>query len=155
MEMVPYRKRRESALARFQDSVNDLFNRFFENWDVPLPLSESAWMPAVDVIEQEDSISVRAELPGIRPEDLDISIQGSTLTICGEKKEEREEKEENYRRMERRYGNFRRLIALPADVDPESTEATYRDGVLNVTVCKTEQAKPRKVKVNVAEPAHV
>ena len=145
------RRRREGGapLARLRDEMDDLFGRFFGDWgDWPaLTAPRGDWLPAVDVAEQENAIVVKAELPGLKPDDVEITVQGNTLTITGQKKEETEEKKDNYYHVERRYGSFRRDIPLPGGVDADKVEATCKDGVLTVTVPKTEEAKPKKVQV--------
>ena len=143
MALIPYR-RRGATLTRLQDEMSELFGRFFGGWEEPFV---AGWTPALDVAEREDAIVVKAELPGLTVEDIDISAEAKTLTVSGEKKEQAEQKGENYHHVERRYGSFRRSVALPSTVDPTKIEATYRDGVLTVTLPKSEAAKPKKIKV--------
>ena len=92
-------------------------------------------------------VTVKAELPGMRPDDINVSVQGNTLSITGEKKEETEERKEGYYHSERRFGSFRRDLILPADVDSEKVDAAYKEGVLTITMPKTEAAKAKAVKV--------
>jgi HSP20 family protein len=106
--------------------------------------------PALDVEETEDEVLVRAELPGLRPGDFTVEALGDRLTIRGEKGEEREERGRGFYRLERRAGAFVRSVALPCEVDPDRTRATYRDGVLRVSLPKTEAAKARRVRVQVS-----
>lgn len=148
MALVRRRNQQQTApLTRLQDEVNDLFGRFFD--DLPLAgLSRTgAWLPALDVSEREDAVVVQAEIPGMKREDLDISVQDSHLTLSGEKKESEEHKEGEFYHSERRYGTFRREIPLPVGVDADNVEATYRDGVLTVTLPKSEEAKPRRIEI--------
>jgi len=104
--------------------------------------------PAIDVSEDDKAVKVTAELPGLGPDDIDVSILQNRLTIKGEKKFEDEEKSENYHRIERSYGSFQRSVILPANVDESKVEANYKNGVLQLTMPKIEKEKPVKVKVN-------
>lgn len=104
-------------------------------------------MPAFDIAEADDHFVVKADLPGIDPKNLDISLAGNVITIRGEKKEEREEKRERYYSMERQFGSFSRSFMLPSDVKEDGIEASFRDGVLRVTIPKSEHAKQRKIPV--------
>jgi HSP20 family protein len=114
-------------------------------WRTP---EERAWVPVVDVFEKEDKFVVKAELPGMKEEDIDVSVVGDTLTIKGEKKTETEVKEEDYYRCERSYGSFFRSIPLPATVEADKIEASYGDGVLEVSLPKAAKIKPKKVAVS-------
>ena len=109
---------------------------------------ERGWMPAVDVFEKEDRFVVKAELPGIKEGDIDVSVTDDMLTIKGEKKTETEVKEENYHRSERAYGSFFRSIPIPSGVDTDKVEANYENGVLEVTMPKVAKVKPKKVSVS-------
>lgn len=118
-----------------------------------LPGEEGGWLPAVDAYEKDDKFVVKAELPGMKEEDIDVSVVGDTLSIKGEKKTETEVKEENYYRSERSYGSFFHSIPLPSAVDADKIEATYEDGVLEVTLPKIAKVKPKKVKVSAKKKA--
>jgi HSP20 family protein len=102
---------------------------------------------ALDMFQTEDSVVVRTSVPGVKPDDIDITISGNTLSISGETKEEEEVKEENYIRRERRYGSFARSIALPEGTDLDNTEASFEDGILTLTIPKAPEAKPKVIKV--------
>jgi len=104
-------------------------------------------MPAFDISEADDHFVVKADLPGIDPKNLDISLTGNVLTIRGEKKEEREEKNERYYTIERQFGSFSRSFMLPSDVKEDGIEASYRDGVLRVSIPKSQRAKQKKITV--------
>ena len=106
--------------------------------------------PALDVEETDDALVVRAELPGLRPEDFAVETTADRLILRGEKGEEREERGRGFHRLERRYGAFLRSVALPCEIDRDRATASYRDGVLRVTLPKTEAAKARRIKINVA-----
>jgi len=145
MALVPFNKRNRNGLARLHNEMDDLFDGFFRGLDRPFA-GYKAW-PAIDVAEEENEIVVRAEVPGCKAEDVDISVYGNTLTISGEKKLEEEKKEKGYYHIESSYGSFRRELALPTDVDPDKVEATCKDGVLSITLPKAATAKAVKVKV--------
>ncbi len=107
------------------------------------------WSPAVDIFETADSIVMKAELPGVSRDNIDIQVQDNTLMLKGERKFEREVKEENYLRIERSYGAFQRAFTLPTVVQRDKIKATFKDGVLEVTMPKAEEAKPKQVKIDV------
>jgi HSP20 family protein len=147
MALVPIRKRNRDrgALAKLHDEMDDLFRGFFEDWELPV-WGRSVW-PAIDIAEEENAFVVKAEVPGCKADDIDVSVQGNTLTISGEKKHEQEKKEKGYYHVERSYGSFRRDLNLPAEVDTAKIEAECKDGVLTMTLPKSETAKSVKVKV--------
>ncbi len=145
MAWLPATRNQRTPLARLHREMDDLFRNFFGDWDSPLA-HPVAW-PAVDIAENDNEIIVNAELPGCKAEDIDIAVQGNTLTISGEKKEQHEKKEKGYYHVERAYGSFRRELNLPAEVDTSKIDATCKDGVLTVRLPKAEQAKAVKVKV--------
>ena len=143
MALVPSHRRHGGDLARLHHEMDDLFNTFFGNW----PTYEHKLWPAIDVAESDDAIVVKAEVPGCRADDIDISVHGNTLTITGEKKQEQEQKEKGYYHLERSYGSFRRDLNLPNDVDAAKIDAACKDGVLTITLPKAEKAKKVKVKI--------
>src|SRR5438445_13522959 len=112
-------------------------------------LTTTNFAPPVDVYEDEHSITLKIELPGIDEKDIDVRIENNTLTVHGERKFEKEEKEENFRRVERQYGSFTRSFTLPTTVDPEKVSATYDKGILKISLAKKAEAKPKQIKVNV------
>jgi HSP20 family protein len=112
-------------------------------------LTTAGFAPPVDVYEDEHSVTLKIEVPGIDEKDIDVRIENNTLTVHGERKFEKEEKEENYRRVERQYGSFTRTFTLPNTVDQESVKADYEKGVLKVKLAKKQEAKPKQIKVNV------
>ncbi len=147
MALVPVKKREadRSSLARLHREMDDLLRGFFDDWDMPF-WGGARW-PAVDIAETENDFVVKAEVPGCKAEDIDISVHGNRLTISGEKKTEEEKREKGYYHSERSYGSFRRELNLSSDVDPDKIEAACKDGVLTITLPKSEKAKPIKVKV--------
>jgi len=133
--------------------LNSVLDEAFSTW--PLQQDESgaitsAWYPAVDVFEDKDAVKIVAELPGVKPQDVKLSLESNTLTIRGEKKQQAEERSERVHRYERSYGSFERAFVLPSTVDGEKISAEYRDGVLTVTVPKAERARPREIPVRAA-----
>ena len=127
------------------------WERQFENFfgrPVWRPDGERGWMPAIDVFEKDDKFVIKAELPGMEENDIDVSVVGETLTIKGEKKTESEVKEDEYYRSERTYGSFYRSIPLPASVDASKVEANYENGVLEVVLPKSPEVKPKKIAVS-------
>jgi HSP20 family protein len=145
MALVPFNKRNRNGLARLHNEMDDLFDGFFRGLDRPFA-GYKAW-PAIDVAEEENAVIVRAEVPGCKADDVEISVYGNTLTISGEKKLEEEKKEKGYYYMESTYGSFRREITLPTDVDAGKIDAVCKDGVLSITLPKAASAKAVKVKV--------
>jgi HSP20 family protein len=133
--------------------LNNVLDEAFNTW--PFQQNEggaitSAWYPAVDVFEDTNTVKIVAELPGVKPEDVKLSLESNTLTIRGEKKQQAEERNERVHRYERSYGSFERAFLLPSTVDGEKISAEYRDGVLTVTVPKAERARPREIPVRTA-----
>ena len=145
MALIPFNKRERNGLARLHNEMDDLFDSFFRGLDRPFN-GYKAW-PAIDVAEEDDRIMVRAEVPGCKAEDVDISVYGNKLTISGEKKFSDEKKEKGYYHMESTYGSFRRELALPTEVDQDKIEAECKNGVLSITLPKAAKAKALKVKV--------
>jgi HSP20 family protein len=145
--ITPWRSFRE--LEEWERRFDDLFGRPL--WR--LPVEEKGWMPALDVFEKEDKFVVKAELPGMKEEDIDVSVVGDTLSIRGEKKTETEIKEEDYYRCERSYGSFYRSIPLPSNVDANKIEASFDDGVLEVALPKSAKIKPKKIAVSAKKKA--
>ena len=118
-----------------------------------LPVEQMAWAPVVDVFEKGDKFVVKAEVPGMKEDDIHVSVEGDMLTIRGEKKTESEIKEEDYYRSEHSYGSFFRSVALPSTIDASKIEAEYENGVLEVTLPKKPEVKPKKVAVKKKEKA--
>ncbi|HET9366041.1 MAG TPA: Hsp20/alpha crystallin family protein [Candidatus Angelobacter sp.] len=110
-------------------------------------LAAGTFVPAVDVYEDEHNLVLKLEVPGVNEEDLNVSLENNTLTVQGERKFEKEEKEENFHRIERRYGSFTRTFKLPSTADTDKVEAGYEKGILKITVAKRAEAKPKQIKV--------
>ncbi|MBA7699549.1 hypothetical protein ES703_108246 [subsurface metagenome] len=145
--LIPWRPFREPE--DMERRLEDILGRPFlpAVWR-RIPTVEMGWAPAIEVFEKEDRFVVKAELPGMTEEDIDISVVDETLTIKGERKAETEVKEEDYYCCERSYGNFSRSIALPSTVDAKKIEASYEDGVLEVNIPKAAEVKPKKISVS-------
>src|SRR5262245_21524586 len=135
-------------LTTIQDRMNRLFRESFAEGRED-SLITSTFAPAVDVYEDEHNLTLKIEVPGIEEKDIDVRLENNTLTVHGERKIEKEEKEENYRRVERQYGSFTRTFTLPNTVDAEKISADYDKGVLKVKLAKKAEAKPKQIKVNV------
>lgn len=138
-------------LAVLQDRMNRLFNESAggRNREDDL-MSRGTWTPAVDIFEQDGGLVLKAEVPDISREDIDVTVENNTLTLRGERKLANEIKQESFHRIERAYGTFVRQFSLPPTVDSSKIAADYKDGVLTVKLPMREEAKPRSVKVNVA-----
>ena len=131
--------------------LNQLFNNFFGRATQDQNLT--TWAPAVDIYEGEHELVVKADLPDVKPEELDIRVENNILTIRGERKFEKKAEEKNYLRVERAYGSFARSFSLANTVNSEAIKADYKDGVLTLSIPKREEAKPKQIKVNVGQQA--
>jgi HSP20 family protein len=135
-------------LVSIQDELNRLFGRTFTGNIEPMrPAAAGSWMPSMDVYETSDKIVATLDLPGIEPGDVEVSVEDSTLTVTGSRAFSSEVKEEEYHRVERRYGSFTRSITLPQTADTDKVEASFDKGVLTIEVPKVERAKPKKIQV--------
>jgi len=128
------------GLRFFEDAVTRLMSE---------PRGSRPWSPAVDIVETENELVVKADLPDVKIEDISVHVENQTLTLRGERKFEKDENARGYHRIERSYGNFVRSFAVPSTVDTESVQADYKNGVLTVKLAKKAAAKPRQIKVNV------
>jgi HSP20 family protein len=138
-----------TSLRRLNSVLDEAFNAWpFQNQESGT--FTSSWLPACDVFEDKDAVKIVAEVPGVRPEDVKISLENNLLSIRGEKKQQAEEKNERVHRYERSYGTFERTFSLPSTVDPDRIAANYEHGILKVSIPKAEQARPREIPVKVA-----
>ena len=135
--------------ATLQDRMNRLFRESFNDTGRDESLTTSSFAPAVDVYEDEHRVTLKIEVPGIEEKDIDVRVENNVLSVSGERKIEREEKEENYRRVERQYGSFTRTFTLPQTVDTDHVSANYDKGLLKITLPKKAEAKPKQIKVSV------
>ncbi len=136
-------------LERMQERMEKLFGDYF--WRPPLIERElrGEWLPPADIYEDQDNLVIKVDLPEMDMKDIDVKIENNTLRIRGERKLEKEEKKENYHRIERYYGTFSRSFTLPTTVDQEKVTATYDRGVLKVVLPKKEETKPKQIKVEI------
>ena len=135
-------------VVALQNRVNHLFREMNDGDD---PLAAASFVPAVDIYEDEKKVMLKLEVPGIDQKDLDVSIENNTLTVKGERKFDKEEKEQNFHRIERRYGSFFRAFTLPSTVNTENVHASYNAGVLKLELEKKPEAQPKQIKINVAD----
>jgi HSP20 family protein len=163
MSLIPWKgKQRErddsaemSPISSFRNEMDRLFDRFFGGaWDLAregaFPWAD--WMPSIDVSETDTEVVVRAEVAGVAPKGIDVSLSGQVLTIAGEKKESTETQSENCYRSERRFGSFRRSLQLPASVDTEKVSAEHKNGVLTIRFKKLQSAQPKRIQVRSSGP---
>src|SRR5580693_1781112 len=139
--------------SSMHDRMNRMSRLFRESYSPEPPeeaLTTTNFAPPVDIYEDEHNITLKIEVPGIDEKDIDVRIENSTLTVHGERKMEKEEKEENFRRVERQYGSFTRSFTLPTPVDAEKISANYNQGILKISLAKKAEAKPKQIKVNVS-----
>jgi HSP20 family protein len=148
MALVRWEPMRE--LNALQGEMNRLFNSFFDEGDNGV---QRRWAPAVDLVEREDSLVLKADLPGMSEDDVQIEVRDNILMISGERKAEHEEKQNGYYRVERAFGRFSRSVQLPAGVDTSGIAASFENGVLEITIPKPEERKPRKIEISGSKPA--
>lgn len=144
MNLITYDPFRE--LRSLQDEVNRVFSSSFNRSD-ETGMMRGAWNPSVDIFENKDSIVLEAELPGLAPEDVNISIENNVLTIHGERKFEKKDEGDNFHRVERSYGSFTRSFTLPPTVSSENVDADFENGILRLQLAKREEAKPRRIEI--------
>src|ERR1700751_3733143 len=135
--------------STLQDRLNRLFRESYGPEGRDESLTTSQFAPPVDVYEDEHNVVLKVEVPGIDEKDIDVRVENNVLTVHGERKVEKEEKEENFRRVERQYGSFTRTFTLPSTVDADNVQANYDKGVLKINLPKKAEAKPKQIKVNV------
>jgi len=153
MSLVRWNPARELAtwpsdLFGIQREMNKMFDGVFRGTGDE-DYSFSSWTPAVDITEHDDEYLVKVELPGVNKDEVKLTLENNILTIRGEKKQEKETKKENYHRVERSYGSFQRSFTLPAAVKSDKIDASYKDGILTVSLPKAEEAKPKQIEVKV------
>ncbi len=159
MDLIPWRNKSRSRggseplehpLARFRADIESLFDRFRrEPWGLGPPnlLEGAGPFPQLDLAESDREVTIRAELPGVQPKDVKIEVTGNVLKLSGEKSAEKEEQGRDYHYCERQFGSFSRMVQLPTTVDPGKVDATYKDGVLTITLAKHPEAKPKRITV--------
>jgi HSP20 family protein len=137
------------ATASLQDRINRLLRESLNPEGPEETLTTTGFAPPVDIYEDEHNFTLKIEVPGVEEKDIDVRIENNTLIVHGERKFEKEEREENYRRVERQYGSFTRSFTLPNSVDPGQVSAHYDKGVLKINLAKKAEAKPKQIKVTV------
>jgi HSP20 family protein len=145
-ELTPWRPFEFDKIRREMDR---LWDSFLEGRSVRRAEDDREWLPSVDVSETKNDLVIKAELPGLDPKDIDISMNNGYLTIKGEKKNEKEEKDENYHLIERSYGSFTRSVRLPREVQSDKITASFKNGILKITLPKSEEAKKKEIKIKV------
>ena len=147
--LLPWKRKKDNFVTEYRRDLNKLYDRFFETNFLPSSFlfDEGKWGPTLDISESRKDITVKAEIPGIEAKDFDISIHGRLLTIKGEKKQEQKQKEETYYRVERSYGCFNRTIQLPAEVNPDKVDATYKRGILKIKLRKSKENQSKRIKI--------
>ena len=148
-DVLPWKRNKDNQVKKFRREGEDMYGQFFEPEFFPSAffLGKNKWTPKLDISEGKKDITIKAEVPGIEARDFDISLDGRILTIKGQKKEEQKENEETYYRVERSYGYFSRTIELPAEVDPNKVEASYRRGILKIKLRKTKSSETKRIQV--------
>ena len=138
---VPVKRDEVDPFALLRRRMDDMFEGFLHGFDLrPFESRSGVFSPSIDVVENDKDIRISAELPGMEEKDIDVSLSRDSLTIKGEKREEKEDKGKGYYRMERSYGSFSRTVPLPSEIDQDKVKATFKKGVLTVTLPKTEKA---------------
>jgi len=148
---MPFRQRNGGFLEPFRQEMESVFERFFGQPFEELGTTMKAWSPRVDIEETENEIVVKADLPGVDPKDVEITVNNGTLILKGEKKEEHEEKKKDFHNVERFVGQFYRELPLPTGTDPDKIAATSAKGVITVTIPKVPEAQPKKITVQAQE----
>ena len=147
--MAIIRWRPLSEIDSFRREMDRMFDNFFGR-EADVAESPMTWYPSVDIKETKDDFVLTAEVPGMSKDDIKINISDNTLTIKGEKKEEKKEEDTNYHRVERRYGSFQRSFTLPTQIQGNKVKAAYKDGVLTITLPKKEEVKPKEIPIAVS-----
>jgi HSP20 family protein len=140
---------KNQELNKLKRDIDRLFSRIFDEFRVPTAISTSRVLPTIDLEETKDNLLVRADIPGMNPDDIDISVTEDTLRIKGEIRHEATNEGKNYYRSERRYGSFYREITLPCRIKTQEVSATYKNGVLHITLPKCEPEKPKVIRIKV------
>ena len=148
-DILPWKKNKDKHASELRRDIENLYDRFFEPNFLPSSylFGKGRWDPSIDISEGRKEITIKAEIPGIEAKDFDISINGRLLTIKGEKKQEQKEKDETYYRVERSYGYFNRTIQLPAEVNSDKVDATYKRGILKIRLRKSKENGSRRIKI--------
>ena len=136
-----------NSFSAYKDS-DQSFVEGFDKWDAPRLTVDTPWVPPVDVVDAGDHVEFRAEVPGLSKDDVHLSITQHSLTLAGEKKPESEEKNSGHHRVERRYGNFKRSFNLPRNLRTNDVSATFKNGILTISVPKAQEAQPKEIVIS-------
>lgn len=151
--LIPWQKKEENPLVSFRHNIDRLFDDFVEDFGSmklsPWPFAKGSFLPSIDVSEDEKSIQVNAELPGMTEKDIEVTLHDNVLTLKGEKKHEEEKKDQNYHCIERRYGSFHRSFPLPQEVEIEKIDASFKNGILSIAIPKKEGEKEKGKKIEI------
>ena len=152
-DILPWQRKKENRRKELQRNIDNMYEQFFGPNFLPskYPFGDGNWDPKLDISESRKDITVKVEIPGIEARDFDVSIDGRLLTIKGEKKQEQKEKDETYYRVERSYGYFKRTIELPAEVDPNKVDASYKRGILKIKLRKSKESKTKRIKITTGQ----
>lgn len=139
----------DHPFTAMQKAMSEMMTEEWPSWPTAALAASGSYLPHLDVSETDEAIDVMVEIPGMSQKDISVSLTGGVLTIQGEKRMEKEDKRKNFYRMERSYGTFHRNVTLPCEVDPEKVQATYKDGVLGISLSKSKAAKQSSRKIDV------
>lgn len=145
--LTPFGTRHPHLFDDFRREIDGVMSRFFDRDLMPEGDGSSWFNPSANVAETENEYEITVDLPGMKTEDVNVEFRNGDLWITGERKQEHEEQRKNWHRVERRYGQFRRVLNLGQDVDPDKVNAEFKDGVLKVTVPKSEKSKPKRIEI--------
>ena len=148
-DVLPWKRNRKNHKNKMRREIDNIYDQFFDSDFLPSTFlfGKGKWTPNLDISEGKKDITVKVEVPGIETKDFDISLDGRILTIKGHKNDKQEEKEETYYRVERSYGYFSRTIELPAEVDPNNVDASYKKGILKIKLRKTKSSETKRIQV--------
>lgn len=146
MEIIPWKP--FSEVSSLRKEMDNLWNNFLGETSFPRSFTKE-WLPSVDISETDDQLRIKAELPGLDAKDVSVSISGDLLTIKGEKKKEEETKDEHFHSSERYYGSFQRSFRLPANIKTDEVDATFKKGILQLTLRKTEESRKKEIEIKV------
>ncbi len=148
-DVLPWKRNRKNYKNKMRREIDNIYDQFFDSDLLPSTFlfGKGKWTPNLDISEGKKDITVKVEVPGIETKDFDIFLDGRILTIKGHKNDKQEEKEETYYRVERSYGYFSRTIELPAEVDPNNVDASYKRGILKIKLRKTKSAETKRIRV--------
>jgi HSP20 family protein len=149
-EVLPWKQNKKNSTEKLRQEIDNMYDQFFEPTFMPASLffGKGKWAPKLDVSEGKKDITIKAEIPGMNAKDFDVTLGGKILTIRGQKKDEQQEKDETFYRVERSYGYFCRTVELPAEVTPDKVEAAYKKGILKIKLRKTTSSETKRIKIS-------